>query len=69
MLNNHTAYQYETPYKETFAIKQCFTNGIVKLQNGATKITYNILRIKPYKSDNKDEDSSSKICLMMSSYK
>ena len=41
-------------------ITQCFTNGTVKLKNGATQITYNISRIKPYKSDNKVEDSGSK---------
>ena len=41
-------------------ITQCFTNGRVKLQNGATQITYNIRCIKPYKSDTKVEDSDSK---------
>ena len=33
---------------------------MIKLQNSATQITYNIRRIKPHKSDNKVEDSSSK---------
>ena len=41
-------------------ITQCFINGTLKLQNGATQITYNICRIKPYKSDTKVEDYSSK---------
>ena len=40
-------------------ITQCFTNGRVKLENGATQITYNMRRIKPYKSDTKVEDSNS----------
>ena len=51
MLTNQTAYKYETPYKGPFLITQCFTNGTVKLQCGVIKITYNIRRIKPYKSD------------------
>ena len=47
MLTKHTAYKYETPYMGPFVITHCFTNGAVKLQNGATQITYNIRRIKP----------------------
>ena len=43
-----------------FVIPQCFTNGTVKLKNGATQIMYNIRRIKPYKHDTKVGDSSSK---------
>ena len=43
-----------------FVITQCFTHGKVKLQNGATQITYNIRHITTYKSDTKVEDSSSK---------
>ena len=39
---------------------QCFTNGTVNLQCGAIQIKYNILRIKPYKSDTKDKDFNSK---------
>ena len=31
MLNKHTAYKYETPYKFPFVITQCFTNGTVNL--------------------------------------
>ena len=60
MLNNHTAQKYETPYKGPFMIKQCFTNGTVNLQCGAVKIKYNIRRIKPYKSNTKVEDYTSK---------
>ena len=37
-------------------IKRCFTNGEVKLQYVATEITYNIRRIKPYKSDTNVDD-------------
>ena len=59
MLTNHTAYKYETPYKGLFMITQCFTNGTVNLQYGATQIKYNIRRIKPYKSDTKVEDFNS----------
>ena len=33
-----------------------FTNGAVKLQNGATQIIYNIRCINPYKPDTKVED-------------
>ena len=36
-------------------ITQCFTNGMVKLQYGATEIRHNIHRINPYKSDTKVE--------------
>ena len=43
-----------------FVITHCFTNVPVKLQFSATQITYNISRIKPYKSDTKVEDYSSK---------
>ena len=60
MLTNHTAYKYENPYKGLFVITQCFTNGMVMLQYGAIQITYNIRRIKPYKSDTKVEYYNSK---------
>ena len=60
MLTNHTAYKYKTPYKVTFAIKQCFTNGTVNLQCGAVQIKYNIRRIKSSKSDTKLDIFSSK---------
>ena len=55
MLNNHTEYKYETPYKGPFVITQCFTNGTVNLQYGAIQITYNIRRIKPNKLNTKVE--------------
>ena len=35
MINNNTAYKYETPYKGPFLIKQCWANGTVLLQCGA----------------------------------
>ena len=60
MILNHTAYKYETPYKGYFVIKQCFANGMVLLKCGVIKITYNICRIRPYKTDNKVEDFNPK---------
>ena len=60
MITKHTGYKYKTQYMLPFDITQCCTTGTVKSQNGVTKITYNIIRIKPYKSDTKVEDSSSK---------
>ena len=56
MLTNYTVYKHETPNKGSFVIAQCFTYGTVNLKYGATQITYNIRRIKPYKLDNKVED-------------
>ena len=43
-----------------FVILQCFTNGMVKFQCGATKIKYNICLIKPYKYDTKVDNFISK---------
>ena len=60
MINKYTAYKYQTPYTGPFVITQFFTNRKVMLKNGATQITYNIRRIKIYKSDTKVEDSSLK---------
>ena len=60
MLNNHTAYKYETPYKVIFVITRCFTNGTVNLYYGPTEIKYNISRIKPYKTDTNVEDINPK---------
>ena len=51
MLNNHDAYKYETSYKGSFLITQCWTNGTVTIQYGATKSRHNIRCIKPYKFD------------------
>ena len=48
------------PYTCPFVITQYFTNSMVNFQCGGLKIKYNIRRIKPYKSDTKAEDSSSK---------
>ena len=45
-----------------------FTNGTVNLQCGTKQIKYNNRRIKPYKSDTKIDNISSKICLKMSAY-
>ena len=41
-------------------ITQCFTNGKVNPQYGLVQIKYDIRRIKPYKSDTKVDDFSSK---------
>ena len=56
VLNNNNTFKYQTPYKGTFEINQCWSNGAVTLQCDATKIWYNISRIKPYKSDTNVED-------------
>ena len=37
MRNNKSAYKYETPYNGSFDITQCWSNGTVILQMGATK--------------------------------
>ena len=60
MPTNQTAYKYETPYMDQFLVAQCFTNGTVNIKCGPTEIRYYILRINPYKSDNKVEDINSK---------
>ena len=57
MLNNNDALKYETLYKGPFYITQCWTNGKVTLQRGATKIRYNVSCIKPYTSDTHFEDN------------
>ena len=51
MLNKHTAYKYEIPYRGPFVITRYFTNVTVKLQCGVIQNRYNIHQIKPYKSD------------------
>ena len=51
MQKNHSAYKYETPYKGSFFITQCWTNGAGALQCGAIKIRCNISCIKSYTSD------------------
>ena len=51
ILKNHSAYKYETPYKGTFLIARCFTNGALNIQYGMIKIRHNIRRIKSYKYD------------------
>ena len=56
MITNYDAYKYETPYKGTFLKTQCWTNVMVTLNYGVTKIGHNIRRIKPYLSDANVED-------------
>ena len=60
MLNDHSAYIYETPYNELFVIMQCWTNGTVTLQFGAMKIWYNIRHINPHTFYTNVEDINSK---------
>ena len=55
MLNNHTEYKYETPYKGPFVITHCFISGTVMLKCVVIQIMYNICRISTYKLDNKVE--------------
>ena len=40
-------------YSRPFVITQCFTNGTVMLQYGATEISCDICHIMPYKLYNK----------------
>ena len=51
MLNNDSAFKYETLYKGPFEIMQCWTNGVVALKCGMINIRYNIRHIKPYTYD------------------
>ena len=60
ILNNHTAYKNETPYRVIFVIMRFFTNGRVNLKYGPKTIRYNIHQIKPYKSDTNFEDINPK---------
>ena len=48
MLINKVAYKYENQYKLQYKMIQCWTNGIVKLQMGATTNILEIQSIKPY---------------------
>ena len=38
MINNRAAYKYEIPYKVSFSIERCFTNGTVNLHCGPKKL-------------------------------
>ena len=51
ILNDNSAFKFETLYKGPLSITQCCTNVMVALQMGAIEISYNIRCIKPYKSD------------------
>ena len=63
MLNNRSAYKYETSFKGPCVITQCWTNGKVTRQYGAIKIVHNIRQIKLYKTDTSVEDIySGKMC-------
>ena len=55
-LTNNAAYKYESPYNRPFVITQCWTNGTVTLQYGATQVRHNIRWIKPYTYDTNVED-------------
>ena len=73
MLTKHTTYKHETTYTTPFVITRFFTNGTVDLQCVTKTIRYNIRWIKPYKSNTKVEDISSKYVWrcqnMIASYK
>ena len=56
MLNEPATCKYETPYKGSFAITRCCTDGAVNLHYYPIKISHNIRQIKPYKSDTNVED-------------
>ena len=56
MLANNSAYKYETPHNGTFLITQFWTNGMVTLQCGTTKIRHSICHIKAFTSDTNIED-------------
>ena len=52
ILNNKSSHKYETSYKGTFEITQCFNNGTVSLQMSVKKydtiyITLRPINIKP----------------------
>ena len=49
---NHSAYKYETPYRNTYKIVQTFTNGTATLGTGAVTTILNIRKIKPYNNPN-----------------
>ena len=38
MLNKHSAYKYETPYRCPFVLTRCFTNVMVNLEYGPEKL-------------------------------
>ena len=52
MVNNKSAYKYETLYNKPFEIMNFWTNGTVKLQIDAIKHWCNICCINPYKIEN-----------------
>ena len=67
MLNYNTACKYETPYKGSFFITQCFANGMVTKQYGV--ITNRHINVAlSHKYDTKVKDYSSKICLTICTY-
>ena len=61
MINNNSEYKYETPYKGSFVITQCWTNGTTKKKYDPIKIRHSISWIKLYKSNTKAEYINHKI--------
>ena len=51
MLNNNDHFKDEMPYKGPFDIMQYCTNGTFKLQVDAIKTKFNILHMKPSKTN------------------
>ena len=47
MLNNNSAFKYETSYINPFDITQCFSNGTVTLQMGAIKLGIIYISLSP----------------------
>ena len=60
MITNSAVYKYEMPYKYSFGITQCWTNGMVTFQCGAIEIRHNIRHIKLYTYDTNIEDITTK---------
>ena len=56
MINNNSAFKYETPYKGPLQITQYWTNDTLTPQCSAKQIRYDIHCIKPFMSDTKVED-------------
>ena len=68
MLTNHTVFKYETPYKGPVVITKCFTNVMVNLQYGPTKLGVIYVALSHINWILKLKILIRKICLMMSAY-
>ena len=68
MLNNHTAYQYETPYTGPILITHCFSNGTVDLLCGPKQLGIIYVALSHINLILKLKILVRKICLTMSTY-